>query len=339
MRVRAVDLDLDEPAAALAAALIAELESDDAHVEVGHAAGERRTLRLLRADPDPDRPDDGLDPELRVGPESVVLLTGGTRGITGRVAVALAERARCRLELVSRSPLPDPEDAGLAACLELADLRRLLLKRSPGERPAAIEARLAAVIAARETRATLAAIERAGGRWSHHAVDVRDDDAFGAVIDRIYAERGRIDGVIHGAGVIEDKLLHAKTADSFDRVFDTKVAGALTLAERLRGDVGFLVFFSSIAGAFGNRGQSDYAAANDALDKLAHTLSRCMLGRIVSINWGPWSQGGMVSPELEREYQRRGIGLIPPDEGVARLFEEISRGRDAQVVLMSGEPR
>jgi len=166
---------------------------------------------------------------------------------------------------------------------------------------------------------------------------VRDGEAFGAVLDEIYRERGRIDGVIHGAGVIEDKLLLHKTPDSFDRVFDTKVAGALTLAEKLRGDVRFVVFFSSIAGAFGNRGQADYAAANDALDKLALALSRCMLGRIVSINWGPWGGGGMVSPELEREYEKRGIGLIPPDEGVTRLLDEIRLGRSAQVVLMSGD--
>jgi acyl transferase domain-containing protein/NAD(P)H-dependent flavin oxidoreductase YrpB (nitropropane dioxygenase family)/acyl carrier protein len=331
IRARCVDLDVDQPAEGLAEAVFAEITSDDDRIEVGYAGTERTVLRLVRA----DRHDPDVD-ELVIGPESVVLLTGGTRGITGRVAVALAERYRCQLELVGRSPLPEAEDAGSAACPDAAALRRWMVET--GERsPAAINARVDAVLAARATRATLAAIERAGGRWRHHAVDVRDAAAFGAVLDRIYEERGRIDGVIHGAGVIEDKLLSQKTPDSFDRVFDTKVAGALTLAEKLRGDVRFVVFFSSIAGAFGNRGQADYAAANDALDKLALTLSRCMLGRIVSINWGPWGGGGMVSQELEREYERRGIGLIPPEEGVSRLLDEIRLGRDPQVVLMSGQ--
>jgi NAD(P)-dependent dehydrogenase (short-subunit alcohol dehydrogenase family) len=305
---------------------------------VGYAGGERQTLRLIRAEHDVDDTVRRLGPELQIGPDSVVLLTGGTRGITARVAVALAERARCQLELVSRSPLPAPEDAEQAACADAVALRRLLALRLPtAERsPAVIEAHVARILAGRETRATLEGIERAGGRWCHHAVDVRDGAAFGAVIDRVYEERGRIDGVIHGAGVIDDKLLQHKTPDAFERVFDTKVAGALTLAERLRHDVRFLVFFSSISGAFGNRGQTDYAAANDALDKLALTLSRCMLGRIVSINWGPWGGGGMVSPELEREYGRRGIGLIPPEEGIELLFDEIGRGRHAQVVFMRG---
>jgi acyl transferase domain-containing protein/NAD(P)H-dependent flavin oxidoreductase YrpB (nitropropane dioxygenase family)/NADP-dependent 3-hydroxy acid dehydrogenase YdfG len=324
LRARSVDLDPEQPPSVLAATIFAELIADDPHIEVGYDGEQRQTLTLLRAEP-------GVEPspELVVGPESVVLVTGGARGITARVAVALAERSRCRLELVGRSPLPTDE---LADCPDAPALRRALLRTESS--PAAIEARVARILAGREARATLAAIERAGGRASYHACDVRDDAAFGALIDRIYEQHGRIDGAIHGAGIIEDKLLAQKTPDSFDRVFDTKVRSALTLAEKLRPDVRFIVFFSSISGAFGNRGQADYAAANDALDKLAHHLSSCMLGRIVSINWGPWGGAGMITPELEREYGRRGIGLIPLEEGVNRLFDELGRGDAAQVLLM-----
>ena len=77
-------------------------------------------------------------------------------------------------------------------------------------------------------------------------------------------------------------------------------------------------------------GQTDYAAANDALDKLAHHLHRTVRARVLSINWGPWRGVGMVRPELEREYERRGIGLIAPDAGIERFFEELlSRERSA----------
>jgi NAD(P)-dependent dehydrogenase (short-subunit alcohol dehydrogenase family) len=144
---------------------------------------------------------------------------------------------------------------------------------------------------------------------------------------------GRIHGVVHGAGLIEDKLLRDKTTDSFARVFSTKVVSARTLAAKLSSEVLFFVMFSSISGAFGNRGQSDYAAANDALDKLAHHLFRTVPGRVLSINWGPWSGAGMVGPELEREYERRGIGLIPLEAGIERFFEELHAGADAQVIL------
>ncbi len=134
---------------------------------------------------------------------------------------------------------------------------------------------------------------RADGRRrdaSVPSVDVRDAAAFGALVDALYARHGRLDGVIHGAGVIEDKLARDKTSESFARVFDTKVNGALAIAKHVRADVGFIVFFSSISATFGNRGQADYAAANDSLDRLAVTLKRRLPARVLSINWGPWAR-------------------------------------------------
>ena len=139
--------------------------------------------------------------------------------------------------------------------------------------------------------------------------------------------------MIHGAGVLEDKLIRHKTSESFERVYATKLAGAATLVERLRDDVKIVVLFSSISGAFGNRGQADYAAAGDALDKLAWQLQQKLSGRVVSIDWGPWAGTGMAV-DLAREYARRGIGLIEPEDGVEALLAELRGGRgDAQVIL------
>jgi NAD(P)-dependent dehydrogenase (short-subunit alcohol dehydrogenase family) len=117
------------------------------------------------------------------------------------------------------------------------------------------------ILGDREIRATLAAIRAVGGRVEYHACDVRTP-AFADVIAAIYARHGRLDGVIHGAGVVEDKLVRHKSPASFERVVATKLAGARTLADALRPDVGFVAFFASVSGVFGNRGQTDYAAAN-----------------------------------------------------------------------------
>src|SRR5205807_413074 len=111
-----------------------------------------------------------------------------------------------------------------------------IARRELGD-PAAIEAECARILAAREIRATLAALERAGAAVAYHRADVRDPIAFGALIDGIYAKHGRLDAVVHGAGIIEDKLLRQKTRESFERVYQTKVAAALTLAGKLRPDV------------------------------------------------------------------------------------------------------
>jgi hypothetical protein len=137
--------------------------------------------------------------------------------------------------------------------------------------------------------------------------------------------------------VLEDRLIAEKSVASFERVWSTKVDGALALAASLPGNTKYFILFGSIAGVFGNRGQIDYAAANDALDTLAHALNRRSgETRTVAFDWGPWAAaaGGMVSPELEAEYARRNIGTIAPSAGVEALVRELAWGsrHDAQVV-------
>jgi acyl transferase domain-containing protein/NAD(P)H-dependent flavin oxidoreductase YrpB (nitropropane dioxygenase family) len=332
VRARRLDLDPREAPERLAELIHAELVADDDLLEVGHAGGERSTRTLVPAQV-------GATGELALGPDAVVLITGGARGITARVAIELARRWRCQIELVGRSPLPPPEHPALIAAADAPALRKAILGAGLATEPAAVEARCARTLADREIRATLAAIAGAGATVRYHACDVRTP-AFAAVIDDVYARHGRLDGVIHGAGVLEDKLIRHKTVDSFARVYATKVAGALTLAERLRPDTRFVVFFASISGALGNRGQVDYATANQALAALAAALAPRITGRVVAIDWGPWAGTGMVSPELEREYARRGLGLIEPTAGVARLLAELgSDARDTEVVIVGGDPR
>ncbi len=326
VRARIVDLESTESPVDAAAKLHRELHASDHHLEIGYIGGVRSSFEVV--------PAEVIAGGVALDESSVVLVTGGARGITAKAAIALANRYGSKIELVGRSALPGKEDAALAAARDAKALRTLLAKA--GGTPAIIEARVARVLADREIRATLAAL---GDRATYHAVDVRSPE-LGELIDDLYERHGRIDAVIHGAGILEDKLIRHKTPESFERVFATKLVGARTLVDKLRDDVKVVVMFSSISGAFGNRGQADYAAAGDALDKLAWTLQRKIKGRVVSIDWGPWAGAGMVSPDLEREYARRQIGLIDPDAGVEALLAELHGERgDAQIILSAADPR
>jgi malonyl CoA-acyl carrier protein transacylase len=333
-----VDVDPKQRAGAVAAALLAELTATAPPATVVYTAAGRSTCRVVTAELGRARGAAADDiaagaAGLGLGPDSVVLLTGGARGITSKVAVALRQATGCRIELMGRTPAPAEEDPATADAVDGPAIRQALI--AAGTRvPSQIEVATARILASREMGATL---RQLGDGARYHAVDVRDGAAVRSVVADVYARHGRLDGVIHGAGVLEDKRMSDKSVESFERVFRTKVDGARNLVSALRPDLGFLVLFASVAGVFGNRGQADYAAANDALDSLAADWTRRFDGRVVSVDWGPWAGAGMVSPELEREYARRGIGLISVDEGVACLLRELAWGpRDvSQVVYLS----
>ena len=137
-----------------------------------------------------------------------------------------------------------------------------------------------------------------------------------------------------------DLLTHVARGDqtAFERVYDTKVGGARALLNAV-GDlpsVPTAVLFGSIAGALGNRGQADYAAANDALETIGAQWAWQTGARALTVHWGPWAgggdHGGMVTEELMREYARRGITLIDPEEGVLALLRELAWGTDNAVL-------
>jgi hypothetical protein len=92
-----------------------------------------------------------------------------------------------------------------------------------------------------------------------------------------------------------------------------------------------------VAGCFGNRGQSDYAAANEVLNKLALYLDHQYGGRVVAINWGPWKKLGMVSPELEKKFNELGIQLILPSVGPDLFDQEITWGDKGKVQIVIGD--
>jgi acyl transferase domain-containing protein/NAD(P)H-dependent flavin oxidoreductase YrpB (nitropropane dioxygenase family)/NAD(P)-dependent dehydrogenase (short-subunit alcohol dehydrogenase family) len=339
VRVKSVDLSNESPART-AELLLAELNAADGLVEVGYRDGQRTQLAVVDTPLATREAEGERAGEPALDADSVVLVTGGARGITARAALLLAERHRPTLVLVGRTS-DEPESADTAELGELSELREAMIEARKREQrpltPALVERDCQRILQAREVRENLRRIRQTGARVEYAMCDVSDAQAFGELIDSVYGEHGRIDGVLHGAGVIEDKLIRDKQADSLRRVMATKAGAARTLAERLRPEgLRFLVFFSSVSGRFGNSGQADYAAASEVLSKLAHELDARWPGRVVSIDWGPWRSAGMVSEWLEQEFARRGVALIGLDQGCRMLYEELNRGHKGEAEVVVG---
>ncbi|MCC9307900.1 SDR family oxidoreductase [Kitasatospora sp. RB6PN24] len=339
-----VELDPAAEPGAMAQALVGELLAPDHEPVVLHTPAGRQALTLVPAplgllgSTGAGPAGDGVSEAAALGldGEAVVLLVGGARGITARFAATLAAAARCRLELLGRTALPEgPEDPATAAAPDRTALRAALARQ--GVPLPEVERTAARLLAGREVTATLGELASLGAQARYQAVDAADPAALRQAIKEVYAAHGRLDGVVYAAGVIEDKVLAEKDPQSFRRVFATKAEGARTLLDALSELPGagprFTVLFGSIAAALGNRGQADYAAANDALEELGVRWAARTGRRALTVHWGPWApagaHGGMVSPELARDYQRRGVRLIDPVAGTLALLRELAWGEES----------
>jgi acyl transferase domain-containing protein len=331
---KALDLPGAPPDVPAAAAALADELLLAGPVEVGLADGGRVTLERV-AEP---LPAGAGDAPLAAG--DVVVVSGGARGVTAEVAVALARAFRPTLVLLGRSPAPEPEPNWLAALGSEAEIKRELSLRANGSAaPKLIGERCRQVLANREVRRTLARVEEAGARAVYRSADVRDAGAVAQAVAAVRAEMGPVRGLIHGAGVLADALIEDKTDEQFDRVFSTKVGGLRALLGAVPPDeLRVLVLFSSSTGRFGRAGQVDYAVANEVLNKLARQQARRRPAcRVLSVNWGPWD-GGMVNASLKRLFEKEGVGLIAPEAGADYLVRELQgpAGGPVEVVVLAG---
>ena len=337
---KAIDLDPGQAPQQLAEQLLFELRLPGGRQEVGYPKGVRTVFATEAA---PLAGALGRDIEA----DWVVLVTGGARGITAEVVQGLAAHG-VTLILVGRSPEPEAEPAELAALKDEKALRDYFISqaKAKGEalKPVEIQRAVAAVERAREIRNNLADMRRAGARVECLVADVQESEQMAQLMAGIYQRYGRLDGIVHGAGVIEDKRLRDKLEASWDRVYDTKVNGLVALARQVRAEsLKFLVIFASVAGRYGNSGQSDYATANETMNRLAWQLHSHWQGRVkVScINWGPWAATrhgkGMVTAETEKKFAAKGVTLVTPEIGRAIFMDEITRAPLEQVEVIAGE--
>jgi len=256
----------------------------------------------------------------------LVVLSGGGRGVTAAVARALARAGRPTLVLLGRTPEPQPEPDWLAHLSSEADIKRALGARANGKAtPRLIGEQYRLVAAQRELGHTLAQLWAGGARVIYRMVDVRDEGAVADLFQELRRQHGPVRGLIHGAGVLADARIEDKTAEQFQRVYGTKVAGLRSLLAALQPEEPkVLVLFSSSTGRFGRVGQVDYAMANEVLNKVGQQQARLRPGcRVVSVNWGPWA-GGMVTPALRQLFESEGVGLIDLDAGADYLLREMA---------------
>ncbi len=265
-----------------------------------------------------------------ITPDTVILVSGGARGITAQCVIKLAQYIPCKFILVGRTSVDDPLPGWALDCPDDAELKRRAMSRlmSEGKKaiPQAVEKLFRQIRAQQEVETTLQTLRQTSAIAEYLNLDITSSvqtlrKKLAGLIQRL----GKINGIIHGAGTLSDRRIERKTIQDFEAVYTPKVDGLRNLLKIAPPkQLDFLVLFSSIVGFFGNIGQADYAMANEVLNKAAYQIKRdnptC---HVVSIDWGPWDSG-MVTPELKRAFAARDMAVIPTDAGAEMLVKEIT---------------
>ncbi len=315
----------------LAEAIVAEMLLDGP-LEVGLSGRDQIVLELV--------PQDIPVADFRDGPlihsKDLVLVSGGARGISAAVAIALARRYQPTLLLLGRSPEPIPEADWLQGVNGEGAIKRAIHEHHGGAKsPKEIELLFQQIMANREMVENLATIKSCGSHVLYRSVNVCRREETIQVLKACMAEFGPLRGVIHGAGILADGLIADKTEAQFQAVLSTKCDGFMNLMACVNGqDPAFIVACSSTTARLGRRGQADYAAANECLNKLAQEVAKQYTkSKVLSVNWGPWD-GGMVDTRLKKMFHNEGVGLIPLDAGAEYLIQELQSAPSADVELV-----
>ncbi|RXZ38199.1 SDR family NAD(P)-dependent oxidoreductase [Oxalobacteraceae bacterium CAVE-383] len=338
--VRAIASDganLNAAAAAVARELKLHAKADPANadVEIIERDGVRHAYRFAPATP--GSASALAEKSTQLDAQSVVVLTGGARGVTAVMAEALLERYGCKLVLLGRSDPDSVPPALRAMSLEELDKHEAAYyrderQRDPQRSIVELKRAFAQLKAAHETADTIARLRRLG-HVDYRTVDITDQQQVDAAVGDIVKQLGRITLLVHGAGLQISKHLSKRRLDEFQQVVGTKLNGLRNLAgacNRLAGpDVQFHLLTSAFS-AMGNDGQPDYGAANEAMAALARTAQA---SGWTALGWLGWAAVGMTrASEYMALGNMRGLRAVLPSEGKA-LFLQMLEGRLASPAL------
>lgn len=195
------------------------------------------------------------------------------------------------------------------------------------------------------TEKVLQELQQANAEISYLSCDISDQKAVAALVQSIQKKYGKLNGVIHSAGVNQDAYIFNKTSEEFLTVLRPKVAGILAIAQACQDiHLNFMVLFSSIAGVFGSVGQADYATANAFLDSFAEARNlrvqqgKCF-GKTLSINWPLWKDGGMGVDAENETLMQQNTGMIALETHTGlKAFELALSSEFSQILVAQGEP-
>jgi malonyl CoA-acyl carrier protein transacylase len=337
MLVKVVDFETQTARGEVAVHLLNETLNDPSVVEIGIEQGQRFAIAAV------EQPLMAQQKALSFDQNSVIVVSGGTAGVISPVLVDLAKRFGGKYYLLARSELPNQNSQELnLLAQDRGELRKHLmakLKESHEKAtPAMAEKEIARLERSAATWQTLRELQQLGAEAHYLVCDVTNPVSVDAAIQKIALEQGRIDVLIHAAGIEISRRIESKSNEEFLQTIAVKADGLLNLYQSFK-NLGCLpqaiVGFSSVAGRFGNAGQTDYSAANDLLAKSLNAIQILHPEiRTLTLDWSAWAEVGMASRgSIPRIMKMAGIDMLAPQEAAPQVFKELNAGSNGEVIL------
>ena len=292
----AIDLDFETSTEKLASQTLLELEDNHREELLALRKEKRYVARLVRQNiPSSSK--------YKMDESGSYLITGGLGSLGLKIAQSLVQQGAKHLLLLGRHGLPEEEQWAS------------LPKNSKSAKQVKI----------------IQALKHQGAKITIETVDVAEATQMSALFDKLNRQRLAIKGVVHAAGVENNQFIQELDLQMLHSTLRPKVLGAWLLHQLTKNiELDFFVCFSSISSIWGSGKQASYAAANSFLDALAHYRQALELPG-VSINWGPWTGGGMATEESQQLLSRVGVKSWQPNESTA-IFTHLLNSDISQIV-------
>ena len=134
-----------------------------------------------------------------------------------------------------------------------------------------------------------AEIEALGGECALLYGDVSDYEAAGTMMEKVFADFGRMDVLVNNAGITRDQLVLRMTEQEFDDVIRVNLKGTFNCIKgaskrMLKQRFGKIINMASIIGVTGNAGQTNYAASKAGIIGVTKSVAKEFAARGIQVN-------------------------------------------------------
>jgi acyl transferase domain-containing protein/acyl carrier protein len=253
-----------------------------------------------------------VSPKVFLREQGVYIITGGIGNIGMSIAKYLASTVQAKLILIGRTTLPEKEKWEELQNANSSDSISLKIKQ-------------------------IKELEELGAEVHYVSTDIANEEALQHEIDKIINIYGKINGLIHAAGVMHLKPIQELSHKDCEEYFEAKLYGLLALSnvlDHIKPD--FCLLMSSISSVLGGLGYSAYSAANSFMDAYAEMASSKSKQRWISVNWDGWNYSNQETSDNLPGAELLEL-TMKPDEGIRVMECILSYENLHRVVISTGD--